>query len=1789
MKLIKKTLCILMSVLMLFTGLSAGMVGFAADDGMNDSYRALAYAFFNYTKDTSLGSNEFIITRDEAGIPSTTILGDLDKYTTSTGSGGYKYAADDGSAIRSVEYSHIVTAKDDSSYTIRNATNVFLGIVDNIISYEYGVGNYTVPMIIDEVVNNLMYFKADNGDYLFLDGYTYYTDAQGNIVARSDEKTYVVEDDGDIIYNTDMAEDELEEELTEEELELQQKIEDGVYSAKTLLEICDVETVIEYMCGNCTSVNSGNWFHDFEFRVYTDVETVLLVEGQNLKNQSLTTYDTVVKWANDRSFDDSGLKAQYFNLGYTKTETSSSTNIRIQLKSFDSSLNSYFNTYYREGVLDNATNAQLISTYYPDITKNLSVFNSISDSAKIAVFGQRAYSYINLVTQLTPIVGASTGSIDDYAPTHTYAKYTDRAGNNIEYKVTAEKVSSFVSAIDALLANPAITKVVGMFLDLSQFGVDLEANNSVTPSEAVYMVVQNLLFTDDIVNMIIELIYPLVCNLLDDLITNDFIEEELLGNLVDGIDLVGIIEDVADNATSWNALIYGVLASELGVYLTPAGMAKAWNDYGYTSDTLYSFCDMKAMHDMLKAAKGGITSDGAGHSTGDYAAIGCEKNTYYMDHWRDVDWSQMIWNINGDRNRFILALDAALAPLAPLLAVLLGDANAEMYAITALALELVLVLNEGGTFHVYNDVLVPLLETLGITRENSGLLPGNTFETNAKNFVNNRTSANVATFLNDGLLNPLLNWVFNVVLKDPIQVVMTLLPNVSLYLTNGMLFSAVQTIKIPIVLRIDPLGGLTKGASIEVYNLDVAELLGDALDFLDSLQGVLGLINLGVDTGEGIVGYYSDDEGSTFMVYRPDDEGYDPDVHNIPTSVAYINKYDRMNLFYSASEYNTEVSAMDENGNFTENAIKDVVGYLNTDTNKIVDNMGIHEEIYNPIYEYYRYEVETESYDPDLDEIVYSSVTYKVLTLDEVPEQYKERAELIQSYATIEADTSLPPIMDYKLQACGKLVKDKSSCRNGTYTTTDKNGNSITLQDTERYYIEMKVTDKNGTHDSYGLVFLFVLRYALSALGYRAYEDGAFTSDYTLLDAFGLDQDMLNDELISGLGLTLGEIINHVSLNPDEIIAALFELLLGGEQGSLYRVVNGIVTNGLDYSYAPEEINFYADEIYGAAEEHDDYQYGTAVLYNEYWTKEDGEYVIENLDDIAENVLAMLKLDDMDSLSGLLEGLLADYVFNNDMVTMIVSLVYSLLGSLEFDIGTILEEVLGVDYSKPALLESISYMFDGMKSEMYIQLDTQLRNGDTEYTDYTFSKASIDRETGELVPGESYDWGFNDPNITAKYSNSEIFLRALSAAFGPFSILVEYIFMGEDINVLDIVHIPMYEIFHYAWTPLMEALGATDGLIAFSEYYTEVFANPDDTDGDGIEGGTKAFYWLLKPIVEFADNVVASPIETVFNLIPNLIFVLSIGGLNGIVNNIAHFAYVLLDMLEPIVDAYPVINKLLSNLDIGGFSLNLSLPLDVDLNQLVNELLDGLLGSLLSFDIENDNVVLGTQEVEKEVDVPVVDANGNQLYDKATGLPLTTKEMQTVTEEIYAVGTLNITLPYLDLTTLCSGTITQKTSVAGYRYIYLNSSGGADFITLLLRLVTDTLFYQDNWENIANFLIGFCDLDDEDDNDALLMEIFMMIHSKAQEVRMNDILMKFILIIFQVLGPLADNLGARFKNVDFSVTEMFSDMDNLGTYASALMDATENKSETLSGFAKIIQLIKDFFAMISEFFSKIFG
>lgn len=1805
MKMLKKTLCVFLSMLMLISGLSVSFVAFASNMRSDTSYRALAYSFFNYTIQSSGFTSSFVVNTDENGYPSRSIVGDMNQYAISNESGDYKYADEQEMPIRAISYDHKVTAKDNSSAKIRTAALDFLGIADNLISYEYGVGLYTVPMVSEEIAENLKFTKGDDGEYLFLDGYTYLVNAVGQIEARSPEKTYNVVD-GEIV------------ELEADDAWLapyQENME--AYSLMNLFEYCHVETVIDYFSGNFTSVNSGNWFHNYTFYCYTDIETVLTTEA--LVNQPLAIQQLTVEWKMNRQYDDSGTEAQYYNAGYTLDKGKVTTDYtRQELVTLQGSLDNYFTTYYGNGangkpMLSNLTNQNLLNVHYAAITDYYETFSNLSNAAKKAVFGQSAYSYMNLVTQLTPIVNYASDPYNaKYWPKHTYSKYQDDQGNDVVYQVDAQKVTTIVSTIDDLLKSERVGTVLKQFFDYTDpqyenMAYYYDAQNAKTAQDILKIVIADYLYNDNIINMLLGLLYPMVCNLLDENITDAMINGAI-SNIWSG--LVPIVEWVVENDEGWLGLIYGVLTS-IGVGLTPAGVAYVWNTYGYNNNSYFK--SMTKNHDMLKAAKGG-TRDHSGngwYATPGYYSIGVEGDTYHLDRWRDVDVDLLVWDVNGDRERFQNALCAILAPLSSLLAVLLGNQRSNL-KVGQLAFDIILYLED---IALYNDVLLPLFETLGLP----GMLSGSQFENLAAVIVpdSGRNKTTIENFLNQGLLTPLLNWVENVVLADPIGTILNLVPNLSYYLTSGALLSSVNSVEIPIKIQY----AVEYGA---VTTLVLGDLLGeDTLGFLDSLQGILDLIGFGVDTGIPVVGYHA--EGDT-MVYRPDQAGYNADTMTIPVTEAYISSAGAMNIYQNDIEFTTKISGLDENGEYTQYVIRNDVGWANAYGSVVTEHnseTATSAEYNIAVKEYFEYTVV-------VDEETGDSMTYKVRYESMVPEAVREAGNYshVQSIVTFEENASLPAIMDYKLQATG-TVTTTSSGRYGEFVMTNREGVQETWAAYQRKYIDVQV----GGMETEGLVLLFLFRYLFSALMYRTYDPAAqdFTSDYTLLDAFGLDKEMLTNDLFAGLKLQ--DIIDNIALHPDESIAALYELFYKNEFGSLYEVVNGVVQpNTVGFTYDPEYVDYHTDDIFSYAEAYNDYNYGTSVLYSEHWTKEKASYVVDNLDDIVDNVFKMLKLENMSTISDFLEDLIGDMLFTNDMLSTIASALYGMLGNLggDIDLPGILDAALDVDMSKAALANALLYEFgsnttkngsveneDGTTTaitSIYNKLITEnsetaryetlaiqaqansdydayreykaLATESAKYTDNTFYKIGVDEETGEDSKLYAFDWGYNNAEIKAQYSDAEIFLRALSAIASPFAILIKFLFAGEDLSVLNLINIPGYEAYYYSWIPLMETLGATDGLIDFKQYYTKIFAGESTTAMN-----CDAIYYTVKPLIAFVEKVIANPIEVVLNILPNLLFFISIGGLNDVLNNLVHFVYVLLDILSPVFDAYPLINSLLSNLNVGGVQLNLSVPLDFDFNQLINQLLEGVLGESLSFDIENKNIVLGTQEVEKEVFVPTLDADGNEQYDE-DGNVIGTTEMQTVTEEVYAVGTLNIVLPYIDFSTLCAGTIIKKMSVSGVNYIYLNAAGGADLITLVLRIVMDTLFFEDNAINVGNFLIGFCQLDDEENNDDLLLEIFTYLNAEAREAEIPDKLLGLIYTIYTVLVPIADQLGTRFGNVDFSITEFFegiNDSELTKDRLSALLSAGEGNNPTLSGFARLIELLKQFFEKIRIFFESLFN
>lgn len=1792
MKLTKKVLCVLLSTVFLFSAVSVGFVSFADDEQLDASYKTLAYMFFKTHTESSGGVNKTVIDVDDNGIKQASLIHDLNQYTVENEQGDYVYNDSSSKTVRSFAYNHKVTALDDSSNHIRNAAIQFYSIADAVMSTTYGVGNYTIPMVADAVKTKLRNMKDANGDFLFFDGYSYFVDALGELVGVSDYKTYEIDSDGNItVYNAQRADGSwyydpavksddksLADKIRDGEYgdELRDKLRNGDISEKNLYEYLNVETVIDYFCGNCTTVNSGNWFHIYEFYCYTDMNTVLLTE--DIKPAPTTIRYLDVSWSMDRSFDESGTKPQYYNTGYTiDKDRNSVDNSRATLYRLKSSLSQYFSKYYGpdgtvEGAskLERETNSDLMTNAYRDIMTYYDVFNSISNEAKIKIYGDDAYSYINLVTQLKPIAMEQ-----DYLPSRTVGDYVDTAGNPVRYDVTTEKVTTIVDTIDSLMNNKKLGGSLHSFLPPENDM--LGGKDYSTPKEMASNIISNMLYQDDIINLLLKTIYPMVTNLIDQNL-NDAMLKSALGST--GESLVGWL---VKESNGWQALVYELLLKNGTIGLTPAGLAYCMERTSY--DTKYP-----TVYEQLKSAKGGTLAYNG------YYAIGKENDEYMLDRWRDVNYDTLHWGINGDAGKFKDALSCILVGITPLLACILGNQTFELPVSTRLGTATAYIIGIPG----WNNILLPIFETLGIDSSN-GLVDQSVFEIAARRIQANSSSyqaSNIFEFINN-VIGPILNWVENDILDNPIETILTLLPNLSYFITSGTLLTIIKDISLKIRLKYI--------ATFDVYTLNINDLLGDTLNFLTSVDNILKLVSIGTETGNPIIGYTANGKTaiggiySGTAIYKTSDAARKAaelygctsgSIEVVGITEAYANANGDLSL-YPDSEYTDKVTGLNSDGSInTSIAVLEDIAYSNAAGNVLnsdeLTTTALINEYKNKVKIYYSYYTYT---DPETGKLTTSGSKPGDEVAFTLTRTINKPADTINYNTVFSAvmeknDVELPAIMDYKLQATG-TERQTTSLRN-----TVQNNDLGSWPANTRKYIEMTV---NG-QKSYGLVLLFIFRYLFSALNYRAYDmtTNDFATNLTLLDAFGLG-DTLTKNLF--YGLKLEDIINNITLNPDEAIAALYELFYTNEFGSIFTVQQNTdgtksIVPGKNYTYYLDPVDYKTDELMSYAEQYNDYTFGSNVQYTQYWTKENAQYVTNNFDGLVENVLAMLKLDDLDSLTGFLEDTLADFLFNNEMLSQIANLVYGMIGSLNLE--SLLNNALDIDYSKTALANALDYEFkyqdeNGATKSVFaagwIRSDANktLADGTVKgntYDDATFYQSAINEDTGEdmLV---AIDWGYNNPEITSRYSGREIFLRAVSALASPLSLVIRFLALDENLSLFDLVTIPGYAGYYYAWIPLMEAITADSDLITYQDYYTKVYA------GESVASqNCDCIYYFLKPLFTFVEELLADPVAVLLNAIPNLMFFITIGGLNDTINNLLHFVYVLLDILQPVYDAYPLINKFLSNVEIGDITLNLSVPLDFDANSLVNSLIESLVGTALSFDIENKNIVLGThKEMQNQ---PKLDADGNQILDDEGNVIMEQVEV-TVTD--YAVGKLNISLPYIDLSTLCVGTLTEVTSKNGERIIFLNSSGGADLLTLALRLVMETLFYESNAINLSNFLITFCMLDSDDSS--LLKQIFLFLNEAAINNEIPDKVLGFLYTLITVLVPIADNLGDRFRKVDFSIMDLFKAFgkDNFMDYVKALIDAGGNSgtSTNLSFFARIMKMLVAFFQRIALFFKSLFG
>ncbi len=191
----------------------------------------------------------------------------------------------------------------------------------------------------------------------------------------------------------------------------------------------------------------------------------------------------------------------------------------------------------------------------------------------------------------------------------------------------------------------------------------------------------------------------------------------------------------------------------------------------------------------------------------------------------------------------------------------------------------------------------------------------------------------------------------------------------------------------------------------------------------------------------------------------------------------------------------------------------------------------------------------------------------------------------------------------------------------------------------------------------------------------------------------------------------------------------------------------------------------------------------------------------------------------------------------------------------------------------------------------------------------------------DRVPKDGFFWLQN--------GSKEGFVNALTAVFRPLRPMLTFLLGEGSITLMDALTVPGSNGYNTAVIPILEALGCESQKIkTYAEY-------------KATAGTDKALTDILDPIAALLDRVVNTPVATVTEILPNLVFFVKTGGLKQCVDNLLYPVKVLLGKLgmekmlpADLTNAADLdVEKLISGLaDNGDLSLKLQAP---DLDTLV--------------------------------------------------------------------------------------------------------------------------------------------------------------------------------------------------------------------------------------------------------------
>ncbi len=162
------------------------------------------------------------------------------------------------------------------------------------------------------------------------------------------------------------------------------------------------------------------------------------------------------------------------------------------------------------------------------------------------------------------------------------------------------------------------------------------------------------------------------------------------------------------------------------------------------------------------------------------------------------------------------------------------------------------------------------------------------------------------------------------------------------------------------------------------------------------------------------------------------------------------------------------------------------------------------------------------------------------------------------------------------------------------------------------------------------------------------------------------------------------------------------------------------------------------------------------------------------------------------------------------------------------------------------------------------------------------------------------------------------FQNALTAILRPMFPLLRVVLAEQDLTIMDCITIKGDDGYNTAIIPVLEALGCNDRRIKDYDAYKK------QVDGDGVIKN------ILDPVFDLLDDVCHTPVKTLINILPNVVYFMGSGSLEKCISNLLLPVTTVINRVPGVVEFSLDTTELTKNLDLN--SLMSSLTKDIGIN-----------------------------------------------------------------------------------------------------------------------------------------------------------------------------------------------------------------------------------------------------------------